>query len=147
MRTHLLLPRTVGCCQLATARSGLYGGLRFRSVRFLINHTRCGCLSDFPLTRRSSVCCFTLSGGRATAVLRADTFSGGRAYILLSKGRACCPLATLKVTCCPNAYAFIATATAFVISTRVPSALDYQRVKRLAGFRALTITVPGLSDL
>lgn len=84
-------------------------------------YKRKACTAAPQLTRRSSVCCFTLSGGRATAVLRADTFSGGRAYILLSKGRGCCPLATLTATCCPNVYAFIATACRRLLITNAYS--------------------------
>lgn len=108
-------------------------------------YKRKACKAAPQLTRRSRVCCFTLSGRRATADLRAVRFSGARAYILLSKRRGRCPARDCSpATCSPNATAFIATATAFVISTRVPSALDYPPSpwRAISGLRALTITAP-----
>lgn len=110
-------------------------------------YKRKACTAAPQLTRRSRVCCFTLSGRRATADLRAVRFSGARLHIVIKAQRSLSGSRLLSGNLLSYATAFIATATAFVISTRVPSALDYPRVQRLSGLRALTITAPGLADL
>ena len=121
----LALPATAhGGLQLRLQKEGLYGrSPAHAALKSLLFHTQ------WATRYRRLTGCQVLGRARLHIVIKAQrSLSGSR---------------LLSGNLLSFATAFIATATAFVISTRVPSALDYHpRVQRLAGLRALTITAP-----